>query len=271
MNEKNLEHLKNDLKYLGFGEKLYEDLQRNLMEGKESFQLKFTTEMNRKPYEAVLHFRKSDSTENYFFNSYQASVERTNGQRVGQTFYLDNGKGVTAKESYNLLEGRAVHKELENKEGQKYGAWLQLDFANKDKRGNYEMKQFHSNYGYDLKEAVSKFAVAELADPEKEKSLMQSLQRGNVQSVTIEKDGSAHKMFLEANPQFKVVNLYDANMKRVQKEDMGRYQSLVPTSETVKKEGQSVKPGGDTKVSSQKEDALMPKKREKQDKGLKIS
>jgi hypothetical protein len=59
-----------------------------------------------------------------------------------------------------------------------------------------------------------------LKDPEKEKALMQSLQKGNVQSVTIEKDGSSHKMFIEADPQYKKVNLYDSNMKLVAKESL---------------------------------------------------
>ena len=95
---------------------------------------------------------------------------------------------------------------------------MQLDFENKDKHNNFEVKQFHENYGYDLKEAVGKYAIAELKDPEKEKALMQSLQKGNIQSVTIEKDGNTHKMFIEANPQFKSVTLYDGQMKRVQKE-----------------------------------------------------
>ncbi|MBK8310903.1 MAG: hypothetical protein IPL04_08460 [Chitinophagaceae bacterium] len=70
---------------------------------------------------------------------------------------------------------------------------MQLDPANKDKNNNFEVKQFHQNYGFDLKSAVEKFPIADLKDPEKEKALMQSLQKGNVQSVTIEKDGSSTK------------------------------------------------------------------------------
>jgi hypothetical protein len=84
---------------------------------------------------------------------------------------------------------------------------VQLYFENKDSKNNFEVKQFHENYGYDLKAAVQKFAVAEMKDPEKEKALMQSLQKGNVQSVTIEKDGSSHKMFMESDPQFKKATL----------------------------------------------------------------
>jgi len=236
MNEKNYEHLKDNLKYLGFGDKLNEDLQKSLAEGKESFQLKYTSEVNRKPFEAVLNFRKSDKSENYFLNSYQASLERSNGQRMGQQFYVNNGHGVTAKEAYNLLEGRAVHKELENKEGQKYTAWMQLDFSARDNRDNYEVKQYHANYGYDLKAALGKFSIAELTDPEKEKNLFRSLEKGNLQAVTIEKGGMAHKMYVEANPQFKNVTLYDANLKRVQKENLQVYTAPEKASEV--KEGQ---------------------------------
>jgi hypothetical protein len=66
--------------------------------------------------------------------------------------------------------------------------------------------------------------------------LLHSLEKGNIQSVTIEKDGFTHKMFLEANPQYKTMNLYDADMKRVLKENIGMYQSVAPSLETTKKE-----------------------------------
>ena len=143
-----------------------------------------------------------------------------------QTFYLNKGKGITSKEAYNLLDGRAVHKDLTTKEGQPYTAWVQLDFENKDKHNNFEMKQFHENYRFDLKEAISKYAIPGIKDPKKEEALIQSLQKGNMQAVNIEKGGSTHLMFIEANPQFKSVNLYDGQMKRVQKETLGQYQRV---------------------------------------------
>lgn len=225
MNTENLEFLADRIKYSGFGDKQLETLEGHLKEGKEAFQMVYTAEINKKNFEATLDFRRSDSNDRYFFNGYAANLERKNGENVAQYFYLDNGKGVKAKEAYNLLEGRAVYKSLTNKEGQPYNAWIQLDFDNKDKRNNYEVKQFHENYGYNLKEAVSKYAVAELDGGEKEKALMQSLQKGNIQSVTIEKDGNTYKMFIEANPQFKTVNLYDGHMKRVLKEGLEQYLS----------------------------------------------
>src|SRR5882672_1660535 len=115
MNEKNFDYLKDNIKYMGFGEKQNDVLEEHLKQGKESFQLKFNTEINKKQFEALLQFRKSDKSDMYFFNNYHASLERSNGEKMKQTFYLNNGKGVTAKEAYNLLEGRAVFKELSNK------------------------------------------------------------------------------------------------------------------------------------------------------------
>ena len=173
---------------MGFGEKKQQDaLEKSLEEGKESFQMTFNAEINKKAFEAVLQFRKSDNSDMYFFNSYHASLERTNGEKMEQTFYLNKGKGVTAKEAYNLLEGRAVFKELSNKAGEPYKAWIQLDFDNKDKNNNHEVKQYHENYGYDLKATVNKYAVMEMDCRKKEeKSLLQSLQKGNLQSVTVD-------------------------------------------------------------------------------------
>ncbi|MEJ7676102.1 MAG: hypothetical protein WKF59_26220 [Chitinophagaceae bacterium] len=169
MNEQNFEYLKDNIKYMGFGEKLNEQLENNLKLGKGEFQLDFKTELNKKPFEATLNFRKSDNTDRYFFNSYNASLQKSNGEKVDQLFYLNKGKGVTAKEAYNLLEGRSVLKELTNKDNVPYKAWIQIDFQNKDKHNNNEIKQFHENYGFDLKAAVSKFPISDLNTAEKEK------------------------------------------------------------------------------------------------------
>ncbi len=128
MNQQNLNYLKENLKYMGFGESLYPVLEKNIQQRFPEFVLKLHLDMNRKPFDVDLHFRKSDNSDMYFFNSYSASLQRSNGEKVEQTFYLNKGKGVTAKEAYNLLEGRAVYKELTTKAGESYKAWLQLDF-----------------------------------------------------------------------------------------------------------------------------------------------
>ncbi len=220
MNEKNCEYLKDNLKYLGFGEKQHEALEKNLKEGKDSFQMVYSAELNKKPFEAVLQFRKSDNSDMYFLNSYHASLERTNGEKMEQTFYLNNGRGVTAKEAYNLLEGRAVHKELTNKAGEPYKAWIQLDFSAKDKNNNNEVKQYHENYGYDLKETLRTYPIKELGNEEESKKLIRSLEKGNVQMVTLELPDKDTKLFIEANPQYKTITMYNNTMQRLDRDQM---------------------------------------------------
>lgn len=281
MNNENFQFLADNIKYLGFGEGLRADLERNLTEGKQEFQLHFTTEINRKPFEATLNFRRSDMTDMYFFNNYHASLVRNNGEKLEQTFYLNKGKGITAKEAFNLLDGRAVQKDLVTKDGQPYKAWVQLDAETKDRNNNFELKQYHEKYGFDLKGAVERFSVAELKDPQKEKDLLQSLQKGNVQSVTIEKDGKEHKMFLEADPKFKTVKLYDAQLKLVSKDSLSQYQSVGGEAvakvakeslgnDKKKESRQDLKPEKQ-QVEKKKPDSLLPKKKEGKKKGQSIT
>jgi hypothetical protein len=280
MNKENFQYLSDNIKYMGFGENLKSELEKNLNEGKTDFQLHYKAEINKKPFEAMLNFRKSDTTDMYFFNNYHASLGKSDGQKVEQTFYLNKGKGVTSKEAFNLLEGRAVQKDLVTKEGQSYKAWMQFNLGYKDSNNNFDVKQFHENYGFDLKAAVEKFAITELRDPEKEKALMQSLQKGNVQSVTIEKEGSSHQMFIEADPQFKKVRLFDSQMKLVQNDSIGQYKSVghtdaKPIKEEVKndkkKELKQEDIPGKEKLEKKNSKTLLPKKRVHTKKGLAVS
>lgn len=142
MNTQNLDYLKDNLKYLGFGEKLYPELEKNIQQGSPEFSLKLQNEYNKDKMEAQLHFRRSDQSDMYFFNRYDAKIASDKNDH-SQTFYLNKGYGVTLKEAYNLLSGRSINKDLMNKEGQLYNAWVQLDFKESDDKGNFKMKQYH--------------------------------------------------------------------------------------------------------------------------------
>jgi hypothetical protein len=243
MNEQNLKYLKDNIKYLGFGDKLYPELQKNMEQGFPEFQLKTQTEFNKDKIEAALYFKKSDQTDMYFFNRYNATVEKANNETLSQTIYLNKGQGITMKEAYNLLNGRSVHKELANKEGQKYQAWVQLDFKQTDNNGNFKIKQFHQNFGYELEKALANHPIKELKNDDEKKRLIESLQKGNRQSITFIQNGNEQRMFIEANPQFKSVNVYDSNMQRVniqsQKENNKQEQSLKQSQDKKEKQDQS--------------------------------
>lgn len=218
MNIKNLEFLKEGLKYLGFGDKLNADLENKIKEQPNEFKLNLVGEFNKDNIKDrvnfTLDFKKSDQTDMYFFNRYQATLKNDDpAQEKTQTFYITKNSGITAKEAYNLLSGRAVNKDLNNKEGQPYNAWLQLDFQEKDKNDNYKVKQYHSGYGYDLEMVIAKYPIKEQLNAEEKTKLIKSLEKGNLTQVTFAREGGEDKMFIAANPQYKSIDLYDAKMK----------------------------------------------------------
>src|ERR1044071_10399868 len=99
----------------------------------------------------------------YFFNSYQLNLKQENTSDImKQTFYINKGNNITLKEAYNLMNGRAINKDLTNKEGQVYNAWVQMDFKETDKNGNYQLKHYHQNYGFDLEKELTKYSIKEL-------------------------------------------------------------------------------------------------------------
>lgn len=282
MNQENLNYLKENLKYMGFGDKMNDNLEHNIRQGFPEFVLKMDSEFNKSKLESTLHFSKSKETDMYFFNRHDAVLKNDVGT-LEQTFYVNKGHGVTLKEAFNLLEGRAVYKELTPKEGERYHAWLQLDFKQKEENGNFKTKQFHENYGYNLMETLQKFPIKELMDEQKSERLMSSLQKGNLQSVSIEVEGKDQQFFIQANPQYKTLTIYDngalkpmSNEQKVELMTPEARQKLNGKDVSTEKEqqGQEIKKDGknkNEKKEQKNDESLLPKKRTSENKGLAVS
>lgn len=215
MNLKNLEYLKEGLKYMGFGEGLNEKLSEQITKQVNEFQLNTINEYAGNKIKYSLDFRKSDKSDMYFFNKYPASIKEVEPDEKKQTFYVKKNSGITAKEAYNLLNGRAVNKDLTNAEGQRYNAWLQIDWKQTDNNGNHKYKMVHEGYGFNLEKELTKLPIKELEQQVTKERILQSLERGNLHQVTFVKLDKEEKMFIEANPQFKTINVYDSALKKV--------------------------------------------------------
>ena len=216
MNQKNFEYLRDQVKYTGFGEGLENDLKQKIEEGKPEFKLQHQAQYGNDSVTATLNFSQSKQSDMYFFNSYQASLQKENSaEKMEQTFYINKGSNITLKEAYNLMDGRSVNKDLTNKEGQVYNAWIQMDFKQSDDNGNFKLKHYHQNYGYDLEATLSKHPIKELGHDDFKASLLDSLKKGNRQSATFLQNDTEQKQYIEANPQFKTINIYDGSMQRL--------------------------------------------------------
>ncbi len=217
MNEKNLEFLATQIKLTGYGADHKSELREELKKQNPSFTLYHQADYGKDSTVSALHFKKSTTSDMYFFNSHSIILKNEkHPDAIRQTFYIEAGKdNVTMKEGYNLLSGRAVEKNLETKEGEKYRAWIQLNFKDTDKHGNFITKQFHQKYGFDLEKSLLALPI-QLANPDDKIRLLESLQRGNRQAVTIQIGGQDRKIFIEAAPQFKSLNFYNTEGKRLQ-------------------------------------------------------
>lgn len=242
MNQKNFEYLRDQVKYTGFGEGLENDLKRKIQEGNPEFKLAYETKYGNDTVNATLNFSQSKQSDMYFFNSYQVNVQKENSsETMEQTFYINKGNNITLKEGYNLMEGRSVNKDLTNKEGQVYNAWVQMDFKQSDNNGNFKLKHYHENYGYDLEAVLSKHPIRELGNEEYKSNLMDSLKKGNLQSATFQINGAEQKQYIEANPQFKTINIYDSSMQRVDNRQSKKEQQSEGESQSAKQDGKKEK------------------------------
>lgn len=216
MNEINFEYLRDQLKYTGFGDALEPELKAKMQKEEPNFTLTHNAQYGNDTAIATLNFNKSKESDLYFFNSYKVELQKENSKEaLEQTFYINKGSNITMKEAYNLMEGRSVNKDLTNKEGELYNAWLQIDFKQSEANGNFKLTHYHQNYGYDLEAALSKHPIKELEIPKYKEDLMNSLKKGNLQSATFLKEGNELKQYIEASPKFKTINVYDSNLQRI--------------------------------------------------------
>lgn len=212
----NLDYLANQIKFLGFGEGHAATLSEKMNGLEDAFDLPLTQSyfvignpVKKQDVDFNLHFNKGKESDMYFLNSYSAQIKGGQAENnQSQKFYINKGKGITSKEAFNLLSGRAINKDFINKAGESYNAWVKLKpvEANSEK-DNRDFQMFSENYGYDLEKTLSGYPIKEMESPESAERLLGSLKKGNMQAVTFLQDGEETSKFISANPQFKNLNV----------------------------------------------------------------
>ncbi|MBB6370041.1 DUF6449 domain-containing protein [Chryseobacterium shigense] len=214
-----VEYLKNQMKYLGFGEgeKLHKDLEKGINSKKQQFEIKTSSDK-------TLPGNKADFTLNYnktekggiFLNSYDANLSNEKGESVSQNFRVSRDNSFTAKEAVNLLEGRSVKIEFDNpKTNEREPAFVKLNLGKeKNQYGNYNFQTFYKNYGVDTAEIVEKSNLI-FDKPEYRETTIKSLEKGNVVKVKFEQDDKIIEGKAILDPQNRNLKLYDSDMNRI--------------------------------------------------------
>lgn len=211
-----LNYLKDQLKYLGFGEskELHQALENGINSPEKSFELKTVSDKTLpwNKVEFTINFDKSEQG-GVFLNSYSGKLTNKKGEERVHSFAANR---FTAKEAVNLLEGRAVKTEFKNKEtGEKEPAFVKLNFKEeKNKYGNYTMDVYNKNYGVDTQSIVEKSGI-KIDKSEYKDNIIKSLEKGNVVKVKFEHNNATIEGKAVLNPQYKNISFYDSNMNRI--------------------------------------------------------
>jgi hypothetical protein len=232
MDERTMSFNEGQLKRSGFAEAFNADLIDKMEKRLPLIHHSFSKEFDGDKVSAVLHLKKSSTSDHYFLNKFDLSLQKeAQLSQTKQTFYvtrkpvpatIDTDRRetyenrFTLKEAYNLLAGRPVFKNLVNNEGVEYQAWVKLNLKNKQDNGNHEVKQYTKNYGFDLENILAKYSIKELTNDQYKQSLIDSLHRGNLQKATfIDKDGKEERMYVSPHVSLGMLNVYDQEKQRL--------------------------------------------------------
>jgi len=214
-----VQYLKDQLKYLGFGEneKLHKDLEKGIKSKDQQFEVKSSSDKTL-PGNKVDFILKYNKTERggIFLNSYHAKLTNEKSDEISHNFPLSRESSFTAKEAVNLLEGRSVKIDFHNpKSDQLDTAFVKFDFETpKTEKGNYNFQNFYKNYGVDTQKIIEKSNLI-FDKPEWREGIIKSLEKGNIVKVKFELDNKVIEGKAVLNPQYKNLNLYDSDMNRI--------------------------------------------------------
>ena len=214
-----VEYLKNQMKYLGFGEgeKLHKDLEKGIKSKNQQFEIKTTSDkaLPENKVDFTLKFNKTDSG-GIFLNSYNAKLTNEKNEEISHNFPVNRENTFTAKEAINLLEGRSVKIEFHNpKSDQQENAFVQFNFEEpKTEKGNYLFQNFYKNYGVETDKIVEKSNLI-FDKPEYKENTIKSLEKGNIVKVKFEQEDKVVEGKAILNPQNRNLKLYDSDMNRI--------------------------------------------------------
>lgn len=272
MNEQNYDYLKNQVKFMGFGEELNDQLLAKIQTQTPEFSLQHQTKFGQDDVSSKLNFEMSKTSDRYFFQNFEMEVKGPKFEdAIKQTYYVGQENNLTLKEHHNMLEGRAVFKTFNRLEQtgegdnirfkptkETYQAWTDLNFKKTDDAGNFEQRKM---FGYDLEKSLEKFPLKDLEDNYDKRRLIASLEKGNLTKATVLVDGQEQKVNIAANPRDNTINFYDGNMQRISVKQVAAVKNEV--GQDVKQDQQASQNLGQNKADGGKDQSVQKDEEQK--------
>jgi len=242
--EQNVHRLKDQLKEAGFNLVPDQALQQHLQHQLPRFDLRYA-HPEHPTTDFILRFQKLAGADAYFFSGYEA-IERPTLQDVikrtdtsaKMTVSMTNGPVFTAWEAAHLAKGRPILKEVDGQ-----SLWF---------RPNTPSPVGEHHPDFDLARAAAQLPIREMKDPGSRNRLLDALQRGGRQEVTLQFTGGwQEKAYLTVAPDLSGVQLHTKEGKYFDVDDYMRRFSLAKQTleQAQKKKLQPVKKNGRSRVA----------------------
>lgn len=249
----NRSQLHEGLRKNGF-ESAIPELDQQMQKGLTEFQIPLAFYLDKdKSIEYRLQFKKG-ADGNYEFHRYDAHLQHENNPELNRSrsFRMVDNQGINAGEARNLLEGRAVEKTVVDFEGHSTKTWVQLNFNERDTEGQFKLKRFPPEHGFDLEKSLSDMPFREMSNPVAQDELFTKLKSGNVATITYDDGYGTSTMYAWADPKDGEVKYLDANKQPITREQVLNQRQQPAQSASLTIETPSQQQNQSTKLNNRK-------------------
>lgn len=244
----NFHDLKKQMVILGFGEIFAESLWIEMQKGNPKIVFPYQALLESDTVACELQFTRSKNN-NYFLDQYTVLLKGTEletglpykKQTIPVEYFDTASRTCSLLETYNLLKGRWVEKDIAYPDGLYYKDWLKYDFTSVNVSGNYGHKHLGKDQNIDLNAAADFLSFVDYGQHKDRGSFVKSLSQGNKEKATIILSSGSRTVFrIEANPERNMLDVYLGN-RRVYVSDTGDVR--IPGLKQAPTDRQNVIPG----------------------------
>jgi hypothetical protein len=231
--EQELSQNRREFGLIGASEAFNEDLIKQMKAGVPKIEHKHLTKnsVTGDEAETTFYLNKKEKSNLYYLNNWETTAKKfgtdepvkkmffnNDLKRIGHVL-KDRNKLVTTfthTRSINYLCGRPVLNTYKNQNGRIKKVWDQAFPKDKLPNGKMKERQFHEEYGFNLKTTADEYrrAMKCLSNPEHAERFYQSLERGNFEkTIFVERDGKENPYYVIPNISVGFLEVYTHSSK----------------------------------------------------------
>ncbi|MCF3109595.1 hypothetical protein LL912_12510 [Niabella sp. CC-SYL272] len=205
--EDNAKYLARGMFYLGFGDRHNPELVEKLNSGATTFQINHSATWDKKGTEYAIDFKKAEDSDYRVLSGFRVTIEGDPSK--SQYFSVYKNNGMTAKQAFNMTEGRAACK-TQTLGNLKLDTWYKLEMNEKTKNGNYIQKMYNRDHRFSVERGLENLPWSQNEGRGMPAWAADDLRKGNLFQGALTIDGKEVAVDVVVDPKKREVQAYDA-------------------------------------------------------------